>query len=145
MKIYIAIDHNGWELKDFLVKSCLNKGYEIEDLSPIYDKDDDYPKSAELLAKKLKNDTNSFGVGICGSGQGIAMALNRFSWIRAGAKIVDLQTAKNIRLHNYANCITFGAWDLEPEKAFEILETFLQTKPDLATRHQRRVEMINSL
>jgi ribose 5-phosphate isomerase B len=142
MKIYIAVDHNGWDLKNFLIQKCQQKGYEIEDLTPFYDKNDDYPIASQLLAKKLEKEPDSFGVAICGSGQGIAMALNRYGWIRAGAKIVDKETAKNIRLHNHANCLTFGAWDLEPETAFEILEVFLNTQPDESQRHVRRVKMM---
>jgi ribose 5-phosphate isomerase B len=142
MKVYIAIDHNGWELKNFLVQKCKQENIEIIDLTPEYDKNDDYPLEAKKIAQKIENEPESFGVAICGSGQGIAMALNRFNWIRAGAKVVDLETAKNIRLHNHANVITFGAWDLEPEKAFEILKTFLNTSPDTATRHLRRIKLM---
>jgi len=140
--IYFAVDHNGFELKNYLIKECKKNNLEIVDLSPSHDPNDDYPLVAKTLAEKLKNDPNGFGVAICGSGQGVAMALNRFNWVRAGAKIVEKETAKNIRKHNHANCITFGAWDLSHEKAFELLKIFLETNPDLADRHQRRVKQM---
>jgi len=144
MTIYFSYDHNGYELTQNLIKNLNQKGFLAVDLISNYDKDDDYPLAAEILAKKIQQEPDSFGIAICGSGQGIAMALNRFDWIRAAAKVVDVDTVQKVRLHNHANCITFGAWDLKMDKALELILTFLKTEPDKANRHVRRVKQMSS-
>ncbi len=144
MKIYVAYDHNGYDLAKYLVENMAAEGYEIKDIIDNLDPSDDYPDVAKILAKKLKQE-DSYGVAICGSGQGICMALNRHSWIRAAAKIVDIDTAQQTRLHNHANCICFGAWDLDFIKAHEVLKIFLATQPDTAERHVRRVKKMQKM
>lgn len=143
--LYFTCDHNGFTLKKFLIQKCNENQMEIEDVWPDYDKEDDYPDAAKALAQKMQN-SEDFGVAICGTGQGICMSLNKFDHVRAGISL-DSDVVKKMREHNNANCLCFPAFNenKDLEKAFELLQIFLQTKPDSAQRHQRRVDKMNTL
>jgi ribose 5-phosphate isomerase B len=139
--IYIVAEHNGIVLKNYLVERCLDSGLVIEDLYDIEDDQDDYPVVAKILANKMKIDTNSFGVAICSSGQGINIAMNRFPWVRA-ALPVNINQSKKTREHNNANCLSFGAQEIDKEVAFEILQAFVNTPFSTQERHLRRVQKL---
>ena len=134
MSIFIVCDHAGFELKN-QIKIKLRK-YNLVDLSPKYEEGDDYPLVAFDLAKKIES--NDFAIALCGTGEGICMALNRFRAIRA-ATVHSQKTAKIVRKHNHANIICLPARSLTPEKAVLLIEVFLNTKIDTDLRHLRRV------
>ena len=83
--LYLASDHRGFKLKE-KIKKYLNKNKIIfTDLGALkYDKDDDYPDFAKILALKILENKNNLGIALCGSGAGMSIALNRFKNIRAG-------------------------------------------------------------
>ena len=141
--IFIACDHNGIELKKYLTEKITKLGYIIIPTWENTNKQDDYPDVASSLAENMQKNPDSFGIAICGSGQGICMAMNRFSWIRA-AKVNNTFEAKKTREHNHTNCLCFGS-DLTFEIVLEIIIEFLNTKIDLADRHQRRVKKLSRI
>lgn len=137
-KIYITSDHAGFELKNKLIESL--KEIAFVDLNPKFDSGDDYPVFAKDLAEKLKNEPASLGIALCGTGQGISMALNRFPWIRAGIGY-DPEIVKLIRAHNQANVLCLPGRFLTLEKAQELINIFLSTNLDMSERHLRRLRM----
>lgn len=139
--IYIVAEHNGVELKKYLIQKATKAGMELVDLYDVDDKDDDYPVVAKILATKMKENKGSFGVAICGSGQGINMAMNRYPWVRAALPVTVIQSQKT-RQHNDANCLSLGAGETNPEIAFEMLKVFVKTLTPTEERHLRRVEQM---
>lgn len=144
MKIFIASDHAGFELKNKIVDYLNNKPTvdEIHDLGPMDDTRVDYPDFADLLCEEVKPSEDSIGILVCGSGQGMSLRANKHSHIRA-ALCWNTEIAKLSRQHNDANVLCLGSRVTEDITNFEILETFLSTEFE-GGRHQARVEKINS-
>ena len=144
MKVFIASDHAGFELKEKILKrfsslqSCDLDGYEFEDLGPYSDKRVDYPDFAAKLSRKLVAGT--MGVLVCGSGQGVSMTANKFPHIRA-ALCTNEELAELSRAHNNANVLCLGSRTVDEEINFKILIKFLKTSFE-GGRHQVRVEKI---
>lgn len=142
MQIYIASDHAGYELKNNLSDFLRTQGYEVEDLGPhTLDPADDYPDYCTPLAKKVAQDTGSFGIVIGHSGQGEAMAVNRTPGARAAVfyggptQIVTLS-----REHNDANVLSLGAHFVSAESAQQVVVMWLNTPFSHDERHVRRIE-----
>ncbi len=142
MQVVIGSDHAGVELKADLIKMLAKSGIETHDCGAYSSDSVDYPDIAELAAHRVL-ELNCFGILICGSGIGIAMAANKIPGIRA-ALCLTPEMAKLSREHNDANIVTMGARLLNVETAEEIVNTFLYTQFQ-AGRHQRRVEKIHQL
>ena len=107
-KLYIASDHAGFTLKEF-VKKKLSKKIKFDDQGPHSDEMSvNYPDFAHKLCKKVSKNSSNMGILICGSGMGMAMAANRHKKIRA-ALCYSVKNTKLSRLHNNANVITLGA------------------------------------
>jgi ribose 5-phosphate isomerase B len=102
----------------------------------------DYPDMADKLAIELKEGRAQLGVMTCGSGIGIAIAANRYPWIRA-AMCYDVTTARLAREHNDANVLALGSRLIGWEVARDCLLTFLNT-PFAGGRHARRVAKLSS-
>lgn len=139
---YIVAEHNGIALKNYLIKQAKEHELEIVDLYNVVDSNDDYPVVAKILADKLKDETDAFGVAICGSGQGINIAMNRYSWVRSALPFSVYQ-AKKTRLHNDANCLSLGADEIDFELAFEMLRIFVAAPSPTEERHLRRIEQLS--
>jgi ribose 5-phosphate isomerase B len=137
-KIYIAAEHCGFNLKKYLIQ---NSEFAITDLYLVEDPNDDYPDVAELMILKLAEETEAFGILICGSGQGIAIAANRSHFVRCVTPRNVLE-AKATRDHNNANCLSFGAAYTKPEEALKILQAFVSTDFSNEERHRRRVKKL---
>ncbi len=138
-KIFIASDHAGYKLK----KSVISKFYKkkrIIDLGPKTINSVDYPDFAKKLTKKIASNKGSFGILICGSGMGMAMAANKRKNIRA-ALCYSLKNTKLSRLHNNANIITLGQRLINKNKAINLIKVFLSTKFE-GGRHLRRIKKI---
>lgn len=140
MKIYIACDHRGCELKKFL-KGNLQNTYEIISSSLPNSSEDDYPDFAFDICTKMDK-KEDLGILICGTGIGISIAANKVKGIRC-ARLNNLEDAKSARIHNHANVIAIPA-SLEKTLALEIIKTFLITMPSNEERHVRRVNKIIS-
>jgi ribose 5-phosphate isomerase B len=140
-KLYISSDHAGFELKSILVRSQIAKkyGFEFQDLGPENSERVDYPDySSKVVAAVLADQGSSFGILICGSGQGMAMSANRHKGIRAALAWND-ESAALSRAHNNANILCLGARLIEPALASRILESFLTTDFE-GGRHTGRIE-----
>ena len=138
-KIFIASDHAGYKLKNSII-SKFSKFRKITDLGPDSINSVDYPDFAKKLSKKVASNNGSFGILVCGSGTGMAMAANKFKNIRA-ALCYSKKNTKLSRLHNNANIITLGERLIDKNKAFSLIKIFLSTKFE-GGRHLRRVKKI---
>ena len=136
MKVVIASDHGGVELKAELMKA-LAGAYEMTDFGPADTTSCDYPDYAVAVAKAVASGTADFGILICRSGIGMSMAANRFQNVRA-AICANVETAKVTRQHNGANVLCLGADAVSAADAVEIAKAFLSTAVDESERHARR-------
>jgi ribose 5-phosphate isomerase B len=139
--IGLGADHAGRDFKKLFKKHLALKGYQIIDFGVADDVlKADYPEIAGKVAKAVKDGTCHFGVLICGTGAGMAMAANRYPGVRA-ASCPSQYVASLARAHNDANILTLGQRVLGPDLALAILDTFLTTSFE-GGRHQNRVEMM---
>jgi len=139
-KVFIASDHGGFALKQPIV-DLLQAQVSVEDLGPASAASVDYPMFAQSLCLKIPSDTkDTFGILICGSGQGMAMAANKFPHIRA-AVLWSEESAILSRAHNNANVLCLGARLIAPELALKIVKVFFSTNFE-GGRHQHRVDQI---
>lgn len=138
MKIAIACDHNGYELKEYIKKNL--KDIEIVDLGTNSKDMVDYPLYAFKLGEYVVKN-NIMGVLICGSGIGISIACNKVKGVRC-AKVDFIKEAKATRNDNDANVIAISG-HLNKEKAIRIIETFLSEELKSEDRYIRRINQIN--
>lgn len=139
-KIALASDHAGFALKQRLAEYVAAKGYEVIDLGPQSEDRVDYPDYGYKLAEAIEAGTADAGIGICGSGIGISIALNRYGAVRA-ALCHDVTTAQLARLHNNANVIALGARLIGPDLATACVDAFLTTTFE-GGRHAGRVDKL---
>ena len=137
MKIGIASDHRGYQLKEY-IKKHLN--YEIIDFGTDSEESTDYPDYAFALGKAVVEKKVDYGVAICGSGIGISIACNKVKGIRC-AKVSNKEEAKVTRIDNNSNIVAFGE-NTKPEDAVEIVKTFIETNHTYEEKHQRRINKI---
>lgn len=142
MIIYIGSDHLGFYLKEKLFAYLVKHGYEVEDVGgQTLDPNDDFPEFAQAVAFKIigSEDNDPRGILLCGGGQGMAMASNRFKGIRASV-IWDAYEAKMTRNDNDSNVLCLPSRILENnDSAWEgIVETWLNTPFADAVRFRRR-------
>ena len=136
MKIAIASDHGGFELKQVLVRE-LAKTVEVTDLGPSDGTSSDYPDFAGKVARAVIGGEADLGVLVCRTGIGMSMAANRYQGVRA-ALCDTVQAAEISRQHNGANVVCLGADRVSAETALEIVRTFLSAEEDAGERHARR-------
>ena len=140
MKIAIAADHGGFELKDSMVEYIKSLGNEVVDLGTNSADSVDYPDYAKKVCEEIQQGNSDLGILICGTGIGMSLAANKFEGIRA-ACVSDVYSAKMSRNHNNANVLCIGARVIGDEVAKLIIKTFLENEFE-AGRHQRRVDKI---
>ena len=138
--VAIGSDHAGFALKESLVETLAQLGYETIDLGTDSADSVDYPDFAHAVAAALGAGKADKGVLICGSGIGISMAANRHPDVRA-ALVHDALGARMCRQHNDANVIVFGGRMIGIEVARDCLGVFLNTEFE-GGRHQRRIDKI---
>ncbi len=136
MKIAIASDHGGFELKGHLVRT-LGASHEIIDMGPADRKSCDFPDYAVPVAQAVASGAADFGILICRTGLGMSMVANRFQNVRA-AICPTTESATLARQHNGANVLCLGADVVSGDYAVEIAKTFLATPVDNDARHARR-------
>jgi ribose 5-phosphate isomerase B len=144
-KIVIGSDHAGFELKEKLKVYLKELGYEVEDKGAFeYDAEDDYPDFIMPVAEAVSENPELKGVILGGSGQGEAIAANRFPNVRAvvfyGSNL-DIITLS--REHNNANILSLGARFIDEEIAKKALKIWLETKFSGDERHERRIAKID--
>ena len=137
-KIAIASDHAGFPLKDQLADYLKEKGFDVLDLGTNNAETSvDYPLEAEKLVHTIKEEKAPRGILVCGSGIGMCMAANRYSFIRA-ALVYEVNAAHLARQHNDANVLCLGARMTDFETAKKLVDEFLNT-PFEGGRHERRI------
>lgn len=137
MKIVIAADHGGFQLKGVIGRWLESKGHEVFDEGCDSTDSVDYPDYAQMAAVKIVEGTAECGILVCGTGIGMSIAANRHMAIRA-AVCFDENTAVLSREHNNANILCLGARVLTEEKALSMVEIWLETE-FAGGRHQVRV------
>lgn len=142
MKWYVGADHAGVTMKDNLVTYLSDYADDVIDLGTNNLTSVDYPDYAHKVAQAVVNDSPSFGLLVCGTGQGMAMAANKTKGIRA-ALVTSAFTAEAARSHNNANVIVFGASVLNVDVAQEALKIFRETSFE-GGRHQNRVNKLDA-
>ncbi len=140
MKISIASDHAGYAYKEEIKKYLAKKGYEMVDCGTNSLDSCDYPIFGKAAAQKVADKEVDFGVLVCSSGEGIAIAANKVKGVRAGIAYND-DVARLMRQHNNANMIAFGASFMALEDVLRRIDIFLNTKFE-GGRHERRVNEI---
>lgn len=151
MKIFIGTDHNGYHLKNEIAEYLTQRGFDLEDVSSEeLNPNDDFPEFAQRAVAKVKlsQDSDPRAILICGGGQGMCMAANRFKGIRA-AVIWDAEEAKWTRNDNDSNVLCLPARILDnPEKQSlwkDIIDTWLATPFAAAPRFIRRNKQIDEV
>ena len=140
MKLAIASDHAAFALKQELAVWLRDIGHDVRDLGTDSDASVDYPDYGYILADAIAHDEAEFGIALCGSGIGIAIAANRNPTVRC-AQVAEPLSARLARQHNDANVIALGARLIGIEMAKACIETFLATE-FLGGRHCARVEKL---
>jgi len=143
MEIFIGSDHAGYELKKSLREYLQGKEIRVTDFGAFSGEESvDYPDLTREVVEKVLEYPGSLGIMICGTGQGSAMAANRFKKIRAA--LCDSEyLAEMARAHNHANVLCLGARVIDIELAKKIVDKFMNTSFDKDERHKRRVEKID--
>jgi len=149
MRVHIASDHAGFQLKQYLVEHLAGEGYEVVDHGAnVYDSQDDYPPFCAACARAVVADETAglevFGVVLGGSGNGEQMAANKVPGARA-VLVTHLDLATLGRAHNNANVIAIGARFTAAEFAWALVQAFITTPFSGIERHARRVREVTAL
>ena len=142
MRVHVAADHAGYELKTHLLGWLADNGYEPVDHGAFeYDALDDYPPFCVRAAQAVADEPGSLGIVIGGSGNGEQIAANKVNGIRA-ALAWSTETASLARQHNNAQVVSIGARMHTQDEATAIVEEFLGTPWSDEPRHQRRIDLL---
>ncbi len=141
MKIHVATDHAGYELKEFIKSELVSMGHDVIDHGAnSLNESDDYPEFVIPCAEAVAGDDMSMGIILGGSGQGEAMCANRTHGVYAGVYYGgDLNIVKTFRQHNNANILSLGARFVDQKEAMYAVEAFLNTEFSNDERHTRRL------
>jgi ribose 5-phosphate isomerase B len=142
--VVLAADHAGYSLKEQLSSWLAKTSHVVHDCSPTYSSSDDYPAQAVAASKAVQNIPTAKVVLVCGSGAGIAMAANRFPWMRV-IQATDPVVIKMARADEDANGLSLASRRLTLPQAKKLVQVFLATKPSGASRHQRRQKQLKKL
>ena len=143
MKIAIACDHGGYELKVKLIPHLKELGHEVRDFGCDSTDSVDYPSYGKAVGHEVADGKADRGIIICTTGIGISIAANRIKGVRAAVCTNGLM-AKMTRLHNDANVLALGANIIGYGLAEEICDVFLSTGFSVGERHVRRIKAIES-
>lgn len=142
MKISLAADHNGFDLKKEISDQLENEGYEVIDVGPhSHDPLDDYPDYAKKLADSVSRGESLRGIMICGSGVGASVASNKVKGIRA-AVCHDIYSAHQGVEHDDMNVLCLGSRIVGSEVARELVKAFITAEFTGEERHQRRLDKV---
>jgi ribose 5-phosphate isomerase B len=141
MKIYIASDHAGYEMKKVLVSHLELMGHEVIDKGPDHmDPTDDYPDFVSLVAEAITDGDGEFGIVMGGTGTGEAIEANRLFGVRCVVYYGGPEEIiKLAREHNDANVLSLGARFISEDEARHAVDVFLSTKFSGDERHKRRI------
>lgn len=142
MRIHVAADHAGYELKVALVEHLRAADHEVVDHGAhAYDAQDDYPSFCFAAGEAVVADAGSLGVVIGGSGNGEQIAANKVTGVRA-ALAWNVETARLGRQHNDANVVAIGARQHALDEALALVDAFVAEPFSQDPRHQRRIDQL---
>lgn len=145
MKVYLGADHRGFKLKEKLKKLLERQGYEVEDEGAYkLDPKDDYTVFAQKVASMVADNVDSRGVLLCGSGVGADVVANKFDGVRAsvGKSAKQVEAGRN---DDDMNVLVLAADFTKEDEAVDMLNAFLKTKFEGATRHKKRLSDIGKI
>jgi ribose 5-phosphate isomerase B len=140
MKIAVASDHAGFEIKEYIKKWLIGQGHEVIDFGTSSSDSVDYSDYGHKLAEHIEANKEYIGIAVCGSGNGINITLNKHQGIRA-ALCWNKEISQLARAHNNANICSIPGRFVKPEESIEIVSVFLTT-PFEGGRHQTRIDKI---
>jgi ribose 5-phosphate isomerase B len=143
MRIAIASDHAGFELKEHVKAQLAAAGHDVVDVGPETDDSVDYPTFAKPAARLVADGDAERGVLVCGSGVGVSIVANKVPGVRA-VNAHDAEEAQLARQHNDVNVVTLSGRRLSDEQADAIVSAFL-SEDFVGGRHARRVAGIEDL
>jgi ribose 5-phosphate isomerase B len=143
MKIAIASDHGGFELKEEIKKYLISENIEVIDLGTNSEESVDYPIYGKLCGDAVMSGNADRGIVCCGTGIGISIAANKVKGIRC-ALCTDVHMAEMTRKHNDSNMLALGGRTVSVKDALEISKTWLYTEFE-GGRHKRRVDMLDEM
>ncbi len=132
-----ACDHAAFDMKEFLVGYMSAKGYEVIDFGCYSEERCDYADFAHPLASAVENGSVAFGIALCGSGEGMAMTLNKHNGIRAGLAWRK-EIAELVKQHNDANILVLPARFISNDEAVELVNAYLGAEFE-GGRHEQRI------
>jgi len=141
MKIGVAGDHAGYEFKNRIAELLTKKGYDVADYGTYSDISCDYPDFAHALAEAVQKKEVDLGIAFCGTGNGMAITLNKHKGIRAGLAW-NSEIGRLVKTHNDANVLVLPARFISYQMATRIVNMWLTT-PVEGGRHQRRRDKID--
>ena len=142
MRIGVATDHGGFDLKEELIKQLRGAGHEVVDFGAHnFSEGDDYPDYVLPLARAVATQEVERGVAICGSGVGASVCANKVPGIRA-ALIHDHFSARQGVEDDHMNILCMGGRTVGPAVAWDLVQTFLAAEFSQAPRHLRRLGKI---
>lgn len=138
--VALCSDHAGYDLKEIIERHLSSKGIGVDDFGTHSSESCDYPDFAHPCAEAIESGRDYPGIAMCGTGNGIAMTLNKHQGIRA-ALCWNTDLARLAREHNDANVLVLPARFIDTDLALQIVDVFLST-PFEGGRHQRRIDKI---
>jgi RpiB/LacA/LacB family sugar-phosphate isomerase len=144
MRVALAADHAGLELKEKIADYLEARGFEVVDLGTHDEEPVDYPDFARALGKVLQEEEAKRGILVCGSGVGACVAANKMSNVRAGL-CHDTYSAHQGVEHDDINVLCLGARVIGEELAKELVSAFLAARFSGAERHVRRLAKIEAM
>jgi ribose 5-phosphate isomerase B len=142
MRIGIAADHGGFELKEALLAHLRQAGHEVVDVGAYsLDPGDDFPDFVTPLAQLVASGNVECGVAVCGSGVGAAVCANKIPGVRAGL-IHDHYSARQGAEDDHMNILCMGGRTVGPAVAQDLVDTFLAVRFSQAERHLRRLRKV---
>ncbi len=140
MKIALGADHAGFEIKEKIKGWLAAHGYTVDDRGTHSPESVDYPDYARVVGEEVAACRADLGILVCGTGMGMAMAVNKVPGIRAANVTTEFE-AEMLRAHNAGNVLCLGARVVSEVQALTLVDKFLQT-PFSGGRHQRRVDKV---
>lgn len=144
MKISLGADHAGFELKEKIKHRLIGQGLIVNDHGTDSTASCDYPDYARAVGDEVARHAADFGILVCSTGIGMSIAANKIPGIRA-AKVDTEFEASLSREHNDANVLALGATVIDDDRAFQIVDKWLNTAFSKGERHERRVGKIAAI
>ncbi len=143
MRIAIASDHGGFELKEIVKVHLEERGLEVADLGTHSDASVDYPVYGKACGEAVASGEVDCGIVVCGTGIGISIAANKVKGVRCGL-CTSVEMAQLTKQHNNANVLALGGRTTAPELALQIVDAWVDTEFE-GGRHERRTNMLDEM